>query len=199
MNELPKGYRMCDAPGCTAATNVGFYCREHKALEVPRVDWPSDRNGLLELGLGDVDLDSIDDGDYEPAPSAVVTGRPIAFQRPRIATSRGGKRHGWNPPRYTAYKHDAGRQLREQLGSFGDTPVEVSIVVADDVVLVSVDPVQPARVRGKLQGDIDNYAKSILDALQDTGPHKNQVPVINDDKQVRRVNVRFPLPDPEGE
>ena len=61
-------------------------------------------------------------------------------------------------------------------------PVRVEACMYDDAIRILVQ--NWTQVRSKLRGDIDNYGKSVLDALQ-------YATVIADDRQVQDVRFYF--------
>lgn len=120
---------------------------------------------------------------------------PMPAPRPRAG--RGGVH---NPQAYTDWKDniawDIKLRSRQSNGDFGDVPVEVNLMLyptAAALQIVEADPNDGRdTTRRRLKGDIDNYLKAYLDALQHSG-------VIVNDRQV--VAVRATLssdPDLEG-
>lgn len=62
-------------------------------------------------------------------------------------------------------------------------PVEVSIVVHADRFSFEVTPCERSRPTG-VRGDIDNFAKAVLDAAERAG-------VFGNDRQVQALTIRF--------
>lgn len=111
-----------------------------------------------------------------------VEGRPVTWKR--TASGRGGRRY--NPKEYqdwkdrAAVRFAAGAQLRKMKGD-----VAVAVEVFGDRVEVRASALDESRRAGTgLRGDVDNYAKAVLDALQAAG-------VLRDDVQVVDLRVRI--------
>lgn len=89
-----------------------------------------------------------------------VPGRAVPKERPRV-----GPTGGWTPARTRAWEQTiAWRARAAHKGGPLEGLLEVGIVV---------------RLRGAGGGDVDNYAKAVLDALQPI--------VYRNDRQVRRL------------
>lgn len=102
--------------------------------------------------------------------------RPRAKQRPRTTTVNG--RSVTYTPKET---RDTERDLREQWTADAfEGPINVHLILADEYVTVDIQ-VCPPPMSKKLKGDVDNYAKTVLDAL-------NNVAWI-DDKQIVELKV----------
>lgn len=127
-----------------------------------------------------------------------VGRRPMPFQRTRILKGRPIQDQA-----YRAWKQAAALELRSQwVGSPVECAVWVDVTVHPDRadVVLSGSPLrysvgvadgeaaQSGRKatawRGGLRGDLDNYVKAVLDAMQDAG-------VIGDDRQVVGLAARF--------
>jgi Holliday junction resolvase RusA-like endonuclease len=93
-----------------------------------------------------------------------VPGRPIAWARPRSH----GSRH-FTPRRVLEAEESIAWEARKTRVRFGVELVAVRIVLWSKTVL---------------RGDVDNYAKTVLDALEKAG-------TIENDRQVRQLDVRF--------
>lgn len=120
--------------------------------------------------------------------AGTLRGRPMPFKRHITRVDAEGKPHGSHPPEYRQWQQIAAAKLSAQ-ASFGEItgPVAVEIVVSAGETRVSVVSVEGQGARPtRVTGDIDNYAKAVLDALQQ-GDH----PVIRDDRQVVSLSVRF--------
>ena len=93
------------------------------------------------------------------------------------------------PQRYRDWKEEAAWELKaaamqaEGAGFDGDEPVAVTVYFDEDGATVSVTNTGARRPKGT-KGDIDNLAKSVLDALQDSG-------LIPDDKTVHQLVAMF--------
>ncbi len=113
--------------------------------------------------------------------SGLVTGLPVGFAR-----TRGDGAGRYNPTRYTIWKDGAGviaqgiRRGRPQL----EGPVGIELVVTPAGIVFEVWETAVPKTRGKrLRGDLDNYAKAIIDALQGV--------LYENDRQVETITVRF--------
>lgn len=87
----------------------------------------------------------------------------------------------FKPQRTRDYEDAIAWICRSKREKFGDSPVNVAIELSEAMTVVVITP---AERRRKLQGDIDNYAKSVLDGLQQGG-------MIENDRQVSSLNVSF--------
>lgn len=107
--------------------------------------------------------------------------KPVVKARPRF-TTRSGKPVTFTPQtNRDAEKRIATEWSAKKLPTL-DGPVAVTITLAHDKVAVNVEPAeQPPRKH--LRGDIDNYAKLILDALNGVA--------WRDDRQIVRLTVEF--------
>lgn len=116
-----------------------------------------------------------------------IMGKPIVWAR--TTTTPEGKRVTAN--RYRTWKRHAKEVLQAGAGyrTFRGE-VAVDIELHPDRVTVAVQALDDARRPGTgLQGDVDNYAKAVLDALQAGG-------VLTDDKTVTQLIVRIhPMKD----
>ena len=116
-----------------------------------------------------------------------LPGRPKPFDRTGVEIRlANGKRKRVNTREYRDWKTSAADVLAG-LGRWRsfppDTELAVTLVVRRDGVDVSIEPVDPCRPAG-ITGDLDNYAKAILDALQLAKTFAN-------DRQVSRLAVTF--------
>ena len=114
--------------------------------------------------------------------SIPIMGKPIVWSR--TATLGDGTRV--NPQRYRDWKRHAKDVLQAGAGyrTFRGE-VAVDIELHPDRVTVAVEALDDERRAGTgLQGDVDNYAKAVLDALQ-AGE------VLTDDKTVAQLTVRI--------
>jgi crossover junction endodeoxyribonuclease RusA len=98
-----------------------------------------------------------------PEAELVIPGPPVPKGRPRKGKGR------WYTPRSTIeFEEHVAWVARAQRTRFGDDPVRVSIEIW---------------TQRSLRGDLDNYAKSILDGLQKGG-------LFNNDRQVVGLDVQ---------
>lgn len=118
--------------------------------------------------------------------AATIKGRPITWAR---AANRSDGRGRYTPEPYATWKRGAATaaQAAAKLRRF-PTGAELAVdvdVFADrvDVRVAALDALDRRRPDG-LSGDVDNYAKAVLDALQAAGTMK-------DDVQVAELRVRF--------
>jgi Holliday junction resolvase RusA-like endonuclease len=113
----------------------------------------------------------------------VVDLKPKPAPRPR------GKGKPFSPREYEDWKRAFGFLVKEQLRvtktqpDFSEVPLDVEIVIGADTIAVGILQAELARP-SKVAGDIDNYAKAVLDALVDAG-------ILANDRQVQRLEVRF--------
>jgi len=96
-----------------------------------------------------------------------VPGRPIAWARPRSH----GSRH-FTPQRVLDAEEAIAWHIRAKLGAGFPT--------TDQLIAVRL----VFWTTRALRGDVDNYAKLVLDGLEKSG-------VIENDRQVRALDVRF--------
>jgi Holliday junction resolvase RusA-like endonuclease len=93
-----------------------------------------------------------------------VPGRPVAWER--VRTNRG---RFFKPRRTRNYEEAVAWTCRAQNADMGGAPCIIAIEF---------------RAKRKLTGDIDNYAKAVLDGLQIGG-------MIQNDKQVCELHLSF--------
>ena len=113
--------------------------------------------------------------------TGLVTGLPVGFAR-----TRGDGAARFNPSRYTLWKTAAGtiaqgvRRGRPKL----EGPVGIELVVTPEGIVFEVWETAVSKARGKrLRGDLDNYAKALIDALQGV--------LYENDRQVETITARF--------
>jgi Holliday junction resolvase RusA-like endonuclease len=121
--------------------------------------------------------------------TAQVLGRPRAWPRTATVVDRlTGKTRQVNPPGYRAWKTLAAAKLAAFAGyrTFtGEVAVMVDVGASGvSVQVVALDPDDARRKPTGLTGDVDNYSKAVLDALEAAG-------VLADDVQVADLRVRF--------
>lgn len=125
-----------------------------------------------------------------------IPGVPVPFGRPVSVPDREheGRTIRVNPQRYRGWRHYAADVLRLRSGRARYTgEVAVTVDVYPDRVRVGIAELdRDDRRRPKhLRGDLDNYGKAVLDALQTSG-------VIVDDRQAAALTVVFhPEPPPK--
>lgn len=113
----------------------------------------------------------------------LIPGHPVPYDRAITTTNtRTGKPMRVHSPRYRRWRSQARLDLYRQGGNY-PAAVAVAIEVTADGCHLTVEPATTTRPT-RLRGDVDNYAKACLDALQTAG-------VINDDRQVVALTVRF--------
>lgn len=112
--------------------------------------------------------------------TAIIPGPPITWGRP---VDTGGRR--LNPARYRRWKSDAVIALQVAAGmrSFAGE-IDVDIILHPDRVEISIDETETRRPGTGIRGDVDNYAKAVLDAIQAAG-------VIANDRDVTVMTVRI--------
>lgn len=118
-----------------------------------------------------------------------IPGRPVPYQRTR-------PRHGGgviDDPRYAEWKRTARVTMLGNRRRLDDgTQTIVEIVVESDGVTAQFTPWDGERMRPKhVRGDIDNYTKAVLDAVQRAGRNPFPRGVIDDDRHVVAVTTRF--------
>ena len=119
-----------------------------------------------------------------------LPGRPVPYSRTATVTDAGGKTRRVNPTRYRDWRKKATDVFNlTRRGRTFAGPVSVDVVVFADRILTritAVDTRRPTNVRG----DLDNYAKAVLDAAQSGN-------VIANDRQVVALTARFADEAPE--
>lgn len=111
-----------------------------------------------------------------------LTGHIVPKARPNF-DSRSGR--AYHRKDYQVWLEDAGWQVAAARRGITHTePVKIRIVLTSDSAIVRIEEKEvPERPTG-VQGDIDNIAGSIMDALQAGG-------IIADDKQAHELEVYF--------
>jgi Holliday junction resolvase RusA-like endonuclease len=110
-----------------------------------------------------------------------IPGRPVPWQR--VQTNQG---RFFTPQKTRDYEEIVAYIARAKREKIGDVPCDVSIELYEDKAIVTLTPRPDAKKR-KLKGDVDNYAKAILDGLQ-----KGQM--LEDDRQVNELHLTFHCP-----
>ena len=96
--------------------------------------------------------------------------KPRSKQRPR--STRSG--HTYTPKETREYEKNIAEMYDGNL--FAEGPLHVRLVFRADKIELTIRELQPKSIPSKLRGDIDNYAKAVLDALNGVA--------YTDDKQV---------------
>mgnify|MGYP006268278319 CR=1 FL=1 len=102
--------------------------------------------------------------------------RAKAKQRPRM--SRRGRAY---TPKATHIFENAVASGWNKNYWYGDSPIAIQIVLGKDWFDVTISEYKSENEKSPLRGDIDNYAKSILDGLNGVA--------FTDDSQVRSLEV----------
>lgn len=111
--------------------------------------------------------------------SILLDLEPMAQPRPRLAT-RGRHAHAYEPPRATAWKRAAATLLRRDARILGVTKIATGPVhVVIHAYCASTKRTGPAHTDRR---DVDNLAKSVLDAMTAAG-------LWTDDRQVTSLIV----------
>lgn len=120
--------------------------------------------------------------------NASILGRPVAWPRTTVVLDDQGVPRSHNPKAYREWKTEAAAKLAAFAG-YRTFTGEVSVVVdvtrgGLSIQVQGLDREDPRRSPTGLTGDVDNYAKAALDALQASA-------VLGDDAQVSELTVRF--------
>lgn len=107
----------------------------------------------------------------------VIPGRPVPWQRVRTNQGR-----FFTPKETRDYEESVAWTARATRERIGDQPCKVTIELHSAKAVVRLEPVE-GKPR-KLKGDVDNYAKAILDGLQ-----KGEM--FDNDKQVVELTMIF--------
>ena len=104
--------------------------------------------------------------------------RPVPKGRPRIG--RGG--HAFTPQKTRDYEAAVSKIMRQAMTGRAQIqgPVRVSIQINPSGVVAVFSPIH-GHTGSKLRGDVDNYAKAIMDAANGI--------IFADDKQVMRIEA----------
>ena len=113
-----------------------------------------------------------------------LPGRPVPYSRTTTATGPGGAHRRILPARYRDWRTKAAGVFNlTRRGRTFDEPVAVDVVVYPDRVLVRFTPAGDL-TRNTLRGDLDNYAKAVLDAAQSGN-------ILTNDRHVVALTARF--------
>ena len=110
--------------------------------------------------------------------------KPRAKQRPRY--TRTG--HAYTPTETRQYESLISRLYKGR--TFVDCPIEVELIFFNDKTEMTITELDPNEEQSKLRGDIDNYAKAILDALNTVA--------YADDKQIVSLKLRKQWKNQDG-
>ena len=102
--------------------------------------------------------------------------KPRSKQRPR--STRSG--HTYTPKETREYEKLISKAYSGVV--FAEGPLHVTLVFDNEKTEITIKELKPKRVSSKLRGDIDNYAKAILDALNGVA--------YTDDKQIVSLELR---------
>lgn len=110
-----------------------------------------------------------------------IPGRPVPWQRVRTNQGR-----FFTPKETREYEEAVAWICKAQRERLGETPCDIEIELHEDKAIVIVTP-RPDEPKRKLKGDVDNYAKAILDGMQKGG-------LMKDDRQVNSLRLSFVRP-----
>ncbi len=102
--------------------------------------------------------------------------KPRSKQRPR--STRSG--HTYTPKETREYEKIIAQTYSGVV--FANGPLHVTLVFNNDKTEITIKELKPKRNPCKLRGDIDNYAKAILDALNGVA--------YTDDKQIVSLELK---------
>lgn len=117
---------------------------------------------------------------------AVIHVRPRTKQRPRL----GRRRKAYTPAATLEFEAEVRRQWIEQMGDTPlDGPVGMAVELGSNHISIEIWQLEESHRPKYVTGDIDNYQKSIQDALNGVAYH--------DDKQVQYLDLRVTKESPE--
>jgi len=102
--------------------------------------------------------------------SQIIHMRPKSKDRPRM-TKTG---HTYTAKATREYEKAFAAEYKGPF--FAEEPLRIKLVFSIDRTILVIEPIKDLFTKSKLRGDIDNYAKSVLDALNGVA--------FKDDKQV---------------
>ncbi len=102
--------------------------------------------------------------------------KPRSKQRPR--STRSG--HTYTPKETREYEHFISQTYSGV--AFLEGPLHVTLVFDNEKTEITIRELRPKKIPSKLRGDIDNYAKAILDALNGVA--------YTDDKQIVSLELK---------
>lgn len=115
--------------------------------------------------------------------AVVIPGMPIAYPRTTVSNTTGRR---MTPTRYRHWLNAAGVWIAAAGVDTIDGPTAADVVVYADRIELELRPTGEAGRPKGIRGDLDNYAKAVLDACQH-GPR----PWILDDRQIVALTARF--------
>jgi len=107
----------------------------------------------------------------------VIARRPYVKGRPRFVKKTG---HTYTPKETLEYEKEIASIYNGP--KFAEGPIWISLIFDKDKIIVKIREMDAETTSSKLRGDIDNYAKSVLDALNGVA--------FTDDKQIMRLDLR---------
>lgn len=107
----------------------------------------------------------------------IIARRPLAKGRPRFVMKTG---HAYTPKATLDYEKEIAQLYKGP--KFTEGPIWVSLTFDKNKIIVTIKEMEFETTSSKLRGDIDNYAKAILDALNGVA--------FTDDKQIMRLDLR---------
>ena len=107
----------------------------------------------------------------------VIARRPLAKGRPRFVMKTG---HAYTPKATLDYEKEIAWLYNGP--KFAEGPIWVSLTFDEYKTIIKIREMDVETTFSKLRGDIDNYAKSILDGLNGVA--------FTDDKQIMRLDLR---------
>jgi Holliday junction resolvase RusA-like endonuclease len=107
----------------------------------------------------------------------VIARRPLVKGRPRFVMKTG---HAYTPKATLDYEKEIAQLYSGP--KFAEGPIWVSLTFDEWKTIVKIREIDVETPSSKLRGDIDNYAKSVLDALNGVA--------FTDDKQIMRLDLR---------
>ena len=106
-----------------------------------------------------------------------IAVRPLSKGRPRFVRKTG---HTYTPKTTLDYEKEVAQLYNGP--KFAEGPIWVSLTFDQYKTTIEIKEMNTETTSSKLRGDIDNYAKSILDALNGVA--------FTDDKQIMRLDLR---------
>lgn len=107
----------------------------------------------------------------------VIARRPIVKGRPRFVKKTG---HTYTPKETLEYEKEIASLYTGP--KFAEGPIWVSLTFDEYKTIIKIREMDAETTFSKLRGDVDNYAKSVLDALNGVA--------FADDKQIMRLDLR---------
>ncbi len=107
----------------------------------------------------------------------VFYGEPVPAQRPRFSRKTG---RAYTPPAYSNYKSQLAGEIHYQFRKFISPPPPTGSKERRDYFKANRYKLSVKAYRSRDTGDIDNFIKTVMDALKDSG-------LILNDSQIRRL------------